>query len=865
LGYFFAALSCGAVAQLLVWQPFESISPVRQILGWALFALGGFLLARAARAEAAPVQRVRLPFALEAGLLAAVLVFALYVRLSGLGSYPSGCFRDEGENGNVAIQLMNGESVDGTAQTCPAYIEHNTQNAAGYFYPTALFFKLFGISVTSVRYVSVFFGVLSVAAFWALARWFFGPELGIVLAAALAAMRWHLNFSRIGFLGIMSVFLSIPMLVWLYKGLYSPPAEARPARKKRSDDLLLAAALLPALARGFLQFFMAPGPAETWVGLALGLPMIVVAALSWRDRRSRWLMLSSAALAAAMYSYIAARLFVLLVFLIVAHHLLTRQRRIRPQAWTALGVALALAFLGGVILVASSMASPSNAVWGHSFGRAAGLAVVGLGAAALAAFWYSQRDLLRGWVRPLGLALGVGVVVAGPLFAYSVRNQKEVAARSYRVSIFNDEESDKRSWGIKLLENIAPTMGMVNVRGDGNPRHNYPNEPMANPVWAALFALGVFYALSRPRDPRAWLALCLWQISLIAGYASIEAPQAYRCISAIPAVLIFAGLVLERGVTGLKRLYGGAGAPYAWAFMVFLFGVGAALELRTYFVFQPTHPGVWAEFSTGEYLMGQELRALNSNGMHTRGLVRPDWADSYTFRFVTYPDRNYEYFDVSRHIPLRPPESTSGSDFLYILGESYLPLLDVLKGYYPHGVYSETRHPMTNELLYWTYRVSAADAAAAGSLDSGLHADYYQDFAKDPTHPEAGPHWVPAYRRLSRTDPFLLFDWTVSPVPGYFSAEWTGFIEAPQSGEYGFDAVSNSYALLEIDGRKVAERNFLPDTQNTATGRISLSKGRHRIRLRYFEARNYSRVELWWTLPGSRRRQVVPSSAFSVR
>jgi PA14 domain len=262
-------------------------------------------------------------------------------------------------------------------------------------------------------------------------------------------------------------------------------------------------------------------------------------------------------------------------------------------------------------------------------------------------------------------------------------------------------------------------------------------------------------------------------------------------------------------------------------------------------------------------MMGQDLKALNESGTPTRGLVKPDWADSYTFRFMTYPERNYEYFDVSRHVPIRPPESTEGSDFLYILGDSYKPLVSVLQSYYPHGVYTEVHHPLTNELLYWTFHVSAADAAKAGNLSTGLAARYYVDVPTDRDHPEKGPHWGPTMLSFSRVDPFILFDWSVAPISGWYSVEWDGFLKAPSSGEYQFEMVSNSYGLLEIDGKKVAERLFLPPGDDSRLGKVRLSAGRHRIRLRYFEARNYSRFELWWTPPKG-GKEVIPSTAFSI-
>ena len=45
----------------------------------------------------------------------------------------------------------------------------------------------------------------------------------------------------------------------------------------------------------------------------------------------------------------------------------------------------------------------------------------------------------------------------------------------------------------------------------------------------------------------------------------------------------------------------------AFALIALFVGLGGQKELHTYFVDQPKHPGVWAEFSAGEYLMGKWL------------------------------------------------------------------------------------------------------------------------------------------------------------------------------------------------------------------------------------------------------------------
>jgi hypothetical protein len=809
--------------------------------GAALFLPAAWILLRGRAAEGG--RALKVGRGTEAGLLAAVVVLALVLRLVQLQDFPNAGFRDEGENGNVAIQILHGENVANSERRFPVYLEANTQNATGYMYPVALAFKLFGISITSERYVSVLFGVLSVAAFYFLARLFFGLPLSLLLTLVLATLRWHINFSRIGFLGIMTLFLEIPLFYFLWKGLHEEPGRGL-------DDIhpgTLAAAIGLAVLRGFFDLSHL---AWFWnLPLSWGLQGLLV----WlcfkglKDKRASNFMFAGFCLAMALYSYIAARLLVLVVLgLFFGVTLL--QPALRHRTWRLVLAFLAgLAALGCVLLVqGSALAHPAWKVLGKGV-----LLLAGLG---LAAFVVLQREWLKGWMKPLALAIGATLVVGGPLYNYSMLHFKEVSARSDRVSVFNDVEADKRAWGIKLKENLPKTLGMYNVVGDGNPRHNLPGEIMLNPGLAALFAVGALLCLLQFWKTENFFFLLWWQVTLLAGYYSIEAPQAYRTIGAIPVVLLMAGRAAETLWSWGPARWKGFGKQAAIALAGLFFVGGVVYECRTYFVRQAQDPGVWAEFSTSEFMMGHDLEALSP---HVYGLIRPDWADSFTLHFAAYPlkpHEDYGYFDPARHVPLTNPGQFAGRDVLYILDESYHPLLPLLRNFYPSGTYKEFHHPMTNDLLYWSYLVPAAEVARPFKLDQGLDGRYFA------SKPDGTPAWDAEHFKFTRRDPFILFNWTVDPVPGFFSVEWTGKLKADKAGLYHFFIHSNDQASLELDGKTVVNRAHLPEGNQEAEGTVELKPGKHALRLRYSEARSYSRMELWWQEPGG-EKEVVPYRA----
>ena len=100
---------------------------------------------------------------------------------------------------------------------------------------------------------------------------------------------------------------------------------------------------------------------------------------------------------------------------------------------------------------------------------------------------------------------------------------------------------------------------------------------------------------------------------------------------------------------------------------------------------------------------------------------------------------------------------------------------------------------------------------------------------------EKAPHWVKAYRRISRVDPFLLFNWTVSPVPGYFSAEWDGKINIDEAGTYVFHTQNADFSLTNRFQRQVQPLDVVDDRVgrliNRFTPKVVLSRSRGQLEI----------------------------------
>ena len=145
-------------------------------------------------------------------ILALILGVAAFARFYALATYPNGCQSDECNNALDALKWLSGWPYT-------PYAETNEGQATLFTYLIALFFRLFGQSVTTMRAVSALTGTLTVLALYFLARELLGQRLALLVAALLAGDRWHITFSRIVYeLILMPPVLALQML-FLIKAL----------------------------------------------------------------------------------------------------------------------------------------------------------------------------------------------------------------------------------------------------------------------------------------------------------------------------------------------------------------------------------------------------------------------------------------------------------------------------------------------------------------------------------------------------------------------------------------------------------------------------------------------------------------------
>ena len=154
----------------------------------------------------------RMPTWLVAFLLLLICATGLYLRLFRFNDLPFGVWYDEAENGLQALRLLADPNFR------PVYA-NSTHAPAHYIYLIAAAFELFGVSVQSIRLVSVLMGVGTILGGYLVGRELFGRVGGLSAAFLFAFSRWDINLSRIGMYNISTPLFALLTAAFLLRGI----------------------------------------------------------------------------------------------------------------------------------------------------------------------------------------------------------------------------------------------------------------------------------------------------------------------------------------------------------------------------------------------------------------------------------------------------------------------------------------------------------------------------------------------------------------------------------------------------------------------------------------------------------------------
>ncbi len=421
------------------------------------------------------------------------------------------------------------------------------------------------------------------------------------------------------------------------------------------------------------------------------------------------------------------------------------------------------------------------------------------------------------------------LVAVAPLAVTYATNPFTFLNRMREISIFN-EVRDTHSYQ-PLIDNVVRHLKFFHQTGDLHGKHNLPGEPETDPATGVLFVIGLGYALLRLDDRRRGL-LWIWLVfAMLAGILSVrhEAPQAYRTLTAVPAIALLAGDVLARTARGAvwvgrRALPLPEGPPLRWpcvwlaaAFLGCVLLFTAAWEITIYFGRQADSPVVKDSFNLSEnYTAREVVEALREN---VAVYLSPGAYDYSPLRFLVYGVVKKQTGGDSLHDPpyhlLRPetdlPVPATGTDALFLLSSKYWSVRGYFLSLYPAARIELIRGP-GNLPLYMRMRIPAK-----------VLADL---------------------QGLQRKE---------SPPPGETkrgsaSFEWSGAIRIEQNGLYDFPP--DAGRAIAVDG-------------DAWTGEKLLSRGLHDFSASAAGARS-SLPPLRWKTPGGEIAAVPARALFRV-
>jgi len=174
-------------------------------------------------------------------------------------------------------------------------------------------------------------------------------------------------------------------------------------------------------------------------------------------------------------------------------------------------------------------------------------------------FIYRKEQLQKKYLFLVSCFLFLILIVALPIGIYFLQNPQDFIDRAGPISIFAQDSNPPVSQIKALGESLIKHLGMFNIYGDPNWRHNLSGSPVLFWPVGILFLIGIFYSFYQIFKPPQGLPLPhrstflvfgfligWWLIMLLPGILTYEGiPHSLRSIGAIPPAFIFSALGLN--------------------------------------------------------------------------------------------------------------------------------------------------------------------------------------------------------------------------------------------------------------------------------------------------------------------------------
>jgi sugar lactone lactonase YvrE len=764
--------------------------------------------------------------------LGLIMILALFMRTYRLADMPPALYLDEADNGIWGLRFVE--------EPYSPFTEQRHGNATMPFQLLGIALKIFGVETSVLRGFDVFIGLLTVAAFYFLAREIFDVTPALIGTAFLAISRWHVHFSRVAFVDNLQVPLfEILALLFIWRGL---------RRGSRLDYAL--------------------------AGLSFGL---------------------------GFHTYIGYRVFPLILGVYLLHLYVSKRGLIRSQRRGLVVFALAT-FIAVSPLALYAIQRPE--IFVRRAEAASVLQDIVEDGSYRPLLENASKSLLmynqRGDPRPRHnlpdepMLDGITAVLFGLGLGYSVLRWRHdgyfLLAAWLLLGLLPGILSlaDSNPHSLRTLGNVPPVFLLVTAFWDR--------------AWSTYEPF--FRGRSRRYLCAAVALLVLISLGTNSfTYFHRQASNESVYYDFDPAQTAAGQLVRERGKdilvlvsheltnhSDLKLI------PYGVPF--------AVLDLNTHVPVRGTvNQGVIYVLEWSHAQLIPRLKALYPQGEYVEHMDRYGRTMFYTYevsqeQLTSAQGLTAEYFKgldfeepvalerVERHVELSAGESPVDAPFSVLWhGSLYVPEYEPYTFIVESTGWASLRVGQTLEL-----EVDGGLRTASAHLPAGFHLIEVEAVRRQPgllrlswVRPDDTEEVIPGdflyVQELYRSGLLGMYrqgiGWEGEPevvhsdsfiapndvLPSPFSIEWIGKIYLPLSGTYTFGTISDDGSYLYLDDQLVVD-NGGHHGDVYIEGQMTLEEGFHDLRLRYFQDGGGRKIELFWTPPGGARTQVPQEQLF---
>ncbi len=744
-----------------------------------------------------------------------IILIASFFRIYKINEIPPDLFADEGDKGYQACKMIKGEKLEGKEEF-PFLVYSSSlcvHTAATHIYLSAPFIKFFGIGKIQVKIPSIILGILAVGGLYFLIRNIYGVFPAIIGAFIISTMRWHVTYSRIAWENMISI---ISIILFLYFGW-------RAYTQRKLIDFILFGFALALAQYGYQSSRISP----LWVMLFILYILFADKYTSDNNNPKRILLKISGLIIISILSG-------LIIFVLKKYGFW--------DIFINQSLYYAISLKKNVLPVILIYVIPLF------------LAIL-----AILVYFIFITQYFRENFNKILLSILSFIIFFSPMGIYIFKYQFVWMSRGKATLIWNNVpdqyKNDPKQKILKTaemyLDNIKLSfLGLFN-KGDENPRWNFPYQPHLEFITGMFFIIGFLVFIKKFFYLKEFFILSALIALAQATFINTENPNASRTAILIPVTVVIIASGVLRLIDYFYFISKNINKKILYSFLILCGVIIGFNNFKQYFIDQVKNSDFQYGFSPEEYNMAMTLKKL---GPEWRGVVLLRYELRRTFKYLMFGDNSWMTFAPYANIPIREDD---GKNYIYMSTHENLPIVPILKDIYPNGEYEEfrTKYWPHKDPVYFSYKVPNSDIKNAledfNKNNRGLWGYYYNTV-----------NWAGLPVTVT-VEPFIYFRHYYSPVKLPYSMDFKGKIKIDLPGKYVFNLLATSNSELYIDGEKIIQLNYKEgEVVFKGTNEIYLTKGYHKIQIKYNFKKWHMEMEFWWKKPGDEEFEVVPYKVF---